>query len=61
MTYTTHGLMTSADIDDHNLLYDTGRSPECPGHDDPDMPDARFPLYCSRAQDCPDAEPDAMV
>lgn len=55
--YTTHGLMTPADIDDHNLLYDTGRNPECEGHDDGMA--APLLTYCSRAEICPgeDLEP----
>lgn len=52
--YTTHGQMTPADLDDHHLLYDTGRHPECPGHDDgmaaPEL------TYCSRAEVCPAEE-----
>lgn len=51
---TTHGLMTPADIDDHHLLYDTGRHPGCEGHDDPDA--WLGVIYCSRAEVCPGEE-----
>lgn len=52
--YTTHGLMSPADLADHHALYDTGLNPECPGHDDPD--NRLGLLYCSRAENCPDAD-----
>jgi hypothetical protein len=57
MQYTTHGLMTPADIADHEALTDTGRNPECPGHPDEDgwKGDPFGVTYCSRAENCPDA------
>lgn len=58
MTYTTQGLMTPADLADHQALTDTGPNPDCPGHDDD--PDYGLGLaYCSRAESCPneDLEP----
>lgn len=52
--YTTQGYMTPADIDDYVTLTDTGRHPDCPGHDDED---AWYGIiYCSRAEICPDAD-----
>lgn len=50
--YTTHGLMSAADLADHEELTDTGRNPECPGHDDEE--NRLGLLYCSRAEICPD-------
>jgi hypothetical protein len=32
MQHTTHGLMTPADLADHQKLTDTGPHPDCPGH-----------------------------
>jgi len=56
MVYTTQGLMTRADIADHEALTDTGRNPECPGHPDEDgWKGGPFGVtYCSRAENCPD-------
>lgn len=56
MTYTSHGLMTPTDRADHDALYDTGRNPECPGHDNEDNTAL---VYCSRAENCPDADEEA--
>jgi hypothetical protein len=53
MTYTTQGLMTPADLNDFQILTDTGRHPECPGHDGEADPG---PTYCSRAEICPDED-----
>jgi hypothetical protein len=55
--YTAQGLMTPADIADHEALTDTGRNPECSGHDDPDA--WLGIVYCARAENCPggDIEP----
>jgi len=51
---TTQGPMTPLDRQDYEELTDTGRNPECPGHDDPGMQDAYLPIiYCSRAENCP--------
>lgn len=58
MDYTTQGLMTPADRADHEELTDTGRNPECPGH--PDDGDWMWPIYCSRAQNCPDEDLEPM-
>jgi len=51
--YTTHGLMTPADLADHHALHDTGRNPDCEGHEDPDGWGC-FPVYCSVNEVCPD-------
>lgn len=52
--YTTQGLMSAADLNDFQILTDTGRHPECPGHHDgmaaPEL------TFCSRAEICPDAD-----
>lgn len=56
MTYTTQGLMTPLDRQDYEELTDTGRNPQCPGHDDEEH---RLGLiYCARAENCPDAMDD---
>lgn len=50
--YTTHGLMTPADMADYDELYDTRVQAGCPGH-------ATLSLieYCSVNDDpCPDDE-----
>lgn len=48
MVYTTHGLMTPADLADHQQLTDTGIHPGCGGHyEDPIL------TYCSVADECP--------
>jgi hypothetical protein len=49
--YTTHGLMTAADLADHHALYDTGANPKCPGHDSADN---SYLVYCSVNEECPD-------
>lgn len=54
MPYTSQGFMTPADIADHQELTDTGRNPQCPGHDDGMA--APLLTYCSRAENCPDAD-----
>jgi len=54
MRYTTHGYMTGLDLDDHHRLYDTGPHPDCPGHPDTGVPYDTI-VYCSRAEDCPEA------
>lgn len=56
MQYTTQGLMTVADRNDFEILTDTGRHPDCPGHED--GPESYWPgvVYCSRAEICPDAD-----
>lgn len=54
--YTSQGLMTAADLADHEALTDTGRNPQCPGHDDDPVGQHGDRYYCSRAEDCPDAE-----
>jgi hypothetical protein len=57
MIYTPHGLMTPADLADHEALTDTGRNPDCPGHrDDESWESWEGVIYCSRAENCPDAE-----
>ena len=53
MTYTTQGLMTRADLDDYEVLTDTGRNPRCPGHDE--IP-GDWAVYCTRAENCPDEQ-----
>jgi hypothetical protein len=54
MPYTTQGFMTPEDINDFERLTDTGRHPDCPGHADgmaaPEL------TYCSRAENCDEAE-----
>lgn len=58
MTYTSQGLMTPADLADHQQLTDTGPNPDCPGHDDEEN---RLGLiYCSRAEICPDEDLEPM-
>lgn len=58
MTYTTQGFMTPEDLADHEELTDTGRNPNCPGHDDgmaaPEL------TYCSRAEECPSPDEDPV-
>lgn len=54
--YTSQGLMTPADIADHEQLTDTGRHPECPGHDDDPVGQYGERHYCARAEICPDAD-----
>jgi len=49
--YTTHGLMTPADLDDYRALTDTGVNPDCPGHDGENEGDPL--VYCSVNEDCP--------
>jgi hypothetical protein len=49
MQYTTHGLMTPADLADHQKLTDTGPHPDCLGHDD--GPGDQL-SYCAAAMDC---------
>lgn len=51
---TSQGLMTPADLNDFQILTDTGRHPDCPGHDD-GMADPG-PTFCSRAEICPEAD-----
>jgi hypothetical protein len=51
--YTTQGYMTPDDIADHEALTDTGPHLDCPGHPDDLDEGSPFPLYCSRAEDCP--------
>ena len=55
---TAHGLMTTADLADHERLTDTGRNPDCPGHSDDDAWNGT--IYCSRAEICPDEELDPL-
>jgi len=50
--YTTHGLMTPADLADHEALTDTGRNPQCPGHDDDPVGQYGQRYYCSQAENC---------
>ena len=55
--HTSQGYMTAADLADYEALTDTGRHPECPGHDE----SAAWGhyagiVYCSRAEVCPDAD-----
>lgn len=48
MQHTTHGLMTPADLADHQQLTDTGPHPDCSGHyEEPDSL-----AYCSIADNC---------
>lgn len=54
MQYTTQGLMTAADLVDHQRLTDTGPYPGCPGHYEDPGPIA----YCSVADDCPADRPE---
>lgn len=61
MPYTTQGLMTAADIADHEVLTDAGRNPECPGHDDDPVGQYGAHYHCSRAEDCPDAEDEGLA
>jgi hypothetical protein len=57
MSYTTQGMMTPADIADHEALTDTGRNPECPGHEEAEFGVSwNGTVYCSRAENCPDVE-----
>lgn len=57
MQYTTHGLMTPADLADHQNLTDTGIHPGCPGHYEDPGPIA----HCSIVDDCPDIGGDVMA
>lgn len=56
MTYTTHGLMTPADMADYRDLYDLDAwrdeiNPDCPGHN----AEAGYPTdWCARDETCPD-------
>ena len=54
MTYTTHGLMSRADLADHHELHDTARDPQCPGHQYPSMLIGTF--FCTVAEGCPARE-----
>lgn len=60
MQYTSQGLMAPEDLADHHALHDTGRNPDCSGHNDDGgfggVPDH---YYCSVAEVCPgeDLEP----
>lgn len=49
MDYTTQGLMTALDLQDHQELHDQHRHPNCPGHD----VGAPWSEYCTAAMDCP--------
>lgn len=49
MTYTTHGLMTPADLAEYEQDHDTALDSNCPGHYEEPGP----LVYCSIAMECP--------